>query len=410
MDPRNFYLLGRLRRKTTMFLLGIVLVFVIGGGLLTAGVVSSLTAILSDQNQEDYTYDGVDGDVTNLTPMVLQWQSAVEKEMKKQKLDIKWLPALLGIIQVESGGDATRTPDIFQASESKSLPKNSLNTQQSIQAGVAALKASIEQAKANGIDDPLAILYGYNVGSGVFSYMKKQGIKKWNINFAEKYSRNVVFPAVTGKPASDAKPEKYENEISAIDGKPYTIPNGGNFHYPNLVLYALGGAEAVRLGYLPTTLGSSGGSGDVIKIARSVLGYWSYSQPNRTSVLAQINSPKREGYTDCSGFTYWVYKKAGMRVPDVMWWTGSMQEDIFGAQHYLKHISEGQTKAGDLVVDHKGDGYEHTAILLEKWHGNETKIIQMGGSFTNHSINISTYGWSFHSEPTAFARGIRAKK
>lgn len=90
--------------------------------------------------------------------------------------------------------------------------------------------------------------------------------------------------------------------------------------------------------------------------------------------------------------------KAGYKVPANMgWFTGSMASDAKGSHQYLKQISENDAKAGDIVIVNQGAGAGnngHTAILLGKWQGKETKIIQEGGDTSGH-VNEGKFGTSF---------------
>jgi peptidoglycan hydrolase-like protein with peptidoglycan-binding domain len=62
---------------------------------------------------------------------------------------------------------------------------------------------------------------------------------------------------------------------------------------------------------------------------------------------------------DCSGFTQYVYKKAGKKIPR----TASQQ------RRYLHPISRSQLRAGDLVFVRSGSGASHAAIYAggNKW-------------------------------------------
>ena len=109
-----------------------------------------------------------------------------------------------------------------------------------------------------------------------------------------------------------------------------------------------------------------------------------------------------------------VLNKAGYKVPANMgWFTGTMASDATGAHHYLKAIDKSEAKAGDIVIVNQGEGSGnngHTAILTEDWHGNQTRIIESGG--TGKSINIAQFGTAFSSllsGETTFSRAIKAK-
>ncbi len=60
--------------------------------------------------------------------------------------------------------------------------------------------------------------------------------------------------------------------------------------------------------------------------------------------------------------------------------------------------SENDAKAGDIVIVNQGAGAGnngHTAILLGKWQGKATKIIEQGG--VGDKVNESTFGTAFYS-------------
>ncbi|MCH8626201.1 peptidoglycan amidohydrolase family protein, partial [Lactiplantibacillus plantarum] len=72
--------------------------------------------------------------------------------------------------------------------------------------------------------------------------------------------------------------------------------------------------------------------------------------------------------------------------------------DAKGSHQYLKQISENDAKAGDIVIVNQGAGAGnngHTAILLGKWQGKATKIIEQGG--VGDKVNESTFGTAFYS-------------
>lgn len=156
---------------------------------------------------------------------------------------------------------------------------------------------------------------------------------------------------------------------------------------------------------------SSGGSGDILDTAKKLVGYFTYSQPNRRDVaksgkslnsLKSVDDVKKSGQTDCSGFVWLVLKLAGYKVPsDMGWYTGSMAADARGARHWLKEVDAKDAKAGDVVIVNQGGGAGsagHTAILMENWHGNSTKVIEMGGLYTETHVNAGhTFQESFLS-------------
>lgn len=138
---------------------------------------------------------------------------------------------------------------------------------------------------------------------------------------------------------------------------------------------------------------------DLIKSAKSMLGYFYYVQSHPSSDLGNdLLKPNKAGGTDCSGFVWLALHKAGYKVPANMgWFTGTMASDAKGAHQYLKQVDPSQAKAGDIVIVNQGVGAGnngHTAILLEDWKGKDTKIIQEGGDLTGH-VNEGKFGTSF---------------
>lgn len=130
----------------------------------------------------------------------------------------------------------------------------------------------------------------------------------------------------------------------------------------------------------------SSADGNVLKVAKSLIGYFHYSQPLRTQ-FGSVESPDKNGYADCSSFVWLVLTKAGYKTPaNVGWFTGSMTSDARGAKQYLQEVSPSDAKAGDVVIVNLGSGVGndgHTAILAEDWHGLTTKIVEQGGM--NHN-------------------------
>lgn len=162
---------------------------------------------------------------------------------------------------------------------------------------------------------------------------------------------------------------------------------------------------------------SSGNSdSNILESAKKYIGWFHYPNPiahNLQMIGGDPRKPNKEGETDCSGFIWLALENAGYKVPPNMgWFTGSMTADARGSHEWLNSISDSEAEAGDVVIVNVGQGSGsngHTAIIAEKWHGNDTKIIQMGG---NDSItNESTFGNSFSSllgsGDICFARPIK---
>lgn len=155
---------------------------------------------------------------------------------------------------------------------------------------------------------------------------------------------------------------------------------------------------------------SIGDGGDILEVARGLIGYFSYSQERRTQ-LGTVETPNKNGFADCSSFVWFVLKKAGYKTPQVPWATPSMTSDARGTKQYLQEISESEAKAGDILVVNLGAGFGndgHTCILAENWHGNTTKIIEMGGYGADsvHEGQVDTSFGYLLSGDTCFARAV----
>lgn len=147
--------------------------------------------------------------------------------------------------------------------------------------------------------------------------------------------------------------------------------------------------------------GTTGDSSDVVQQAKKWLGWFHYGQVHPSPTLgSDLKNPKKSGYTDCSGFVWLVLNKCGYKVPSNMgWFTGSMASDAKGKHRWLKECSEKDAKAGDVLIYNCGGGSGnngHTAILEEDWHGNSTKIIEMGGTGSG-GVNEATVHDAFLS-------------
>ena len=138
--------------------------------------------------------------------------------------------------------------------------------------------------------------------------------------------------------------------------------------------------------------------GDIVKEAKRWLGWFHYSQGLRMTLLGHWQHPKNDMHVDCSGFVWFVLKRCHVKVPSNPWSTPFMESDARGNHKYLKQISRSEAGPGDIIIVNTGAGNGddgHTAILLQKWHGRDTKIIEMGGD-ANH-VNTSTVGNAFYS-------------
>lgn len=153
------------------------------------------------------------------------------------------------------------------------------------------------------------------------------------------------------------------------------------------------------------------GGGDILTVAKGLMGYFYYSMPMRWN-FGPVESPDRNGYADCSSFVWLVLTKAGYKTAPRAgtWYTGSMTADARGTRQYLSEVSPEQAKAGDVIIVNQGGGAGangHTAILAENWHGYTTAIIEMGGSQAVHAgpgrVDQS-FGWLLNGGDVCLAR------
>ena len=103
----------------------------------------------------------------NLSAEVLKHQPMVEKYAREYGIS-EYVPYLLAIIQVESGGTAE---DVMQSSESMGLPPNSLDTESSIKQGCKYFASLLSSAESQGIEDINVVVQSYNYGGGYIGYV-----------------------------------------------------------------------------------------------------------------------------------------------------------------------------------------------------------------------------------------------
>ena len=149
-----------------------------------------------------------------------------------------------------------------------------------------------------------------------------------------------------------------------------------------------------------------GDGGDILEVARGLLGYFSCSQERRTQ-FGTVENPDKNGFADCSSFVWFVLTKARYKTPQVPWATPSMTTDAREAKQYLQEIQE----SGDIIVVNLGAGFGndgHTAILAEDYHGTSTRIIEMGGYGADsvHEGQIDTSFGYLLAGDICFARAI----
>ena len=155
----------------------------------------------------------------NLSAEVLKHQPMVEKYVREYGIS-EYVPYLLAIIQVESGGTGS---DVMQSSESMGLPPNSLDTESSIKQGCKYFASLLSSAGNQGIEDINVVVQSYNYGGGYISYVSSNG-KKHSFTLAENFARD----------KSGGKKVTYTNPIAVARNGGWRY-GYGNMFYVELV-------------------------------------------------------------------------------------------------------------------------------------------------------------------------------
>lgn len=141
-----------------------------------------------------------------------------------------------------------------------------------------------------------------------------------------------------------------------------------------------------------------GNGGPILSQAKHLIGYFTYGA-HGVSGYGGWKHPNKNGQTDCSGFVWLAMKRAGYNVGNDAFSTPDMERDARGPHKYLKQISPKNAKPGDVIIMNVGAGYGasgHTAVIAGKYHGYQTKIIEMGGDNDGH-VHASNIHDSFLS-------------
>lgn len=278
--------------------------FLIFGGFLLSifSLILVLCVMVSDEDDSGGGSAGNNASI-NISPEVLQHQSTVKRYAKQYGIE-EYMDYLLAIIQVESGGNGK---DVMQSSESKGLPPNSLDTEESIEQGCKYFASLLKTADEKECDIN-TVVQAYNYGGGFIGYVAGNG-KKYTFILAQEFS----------KEKSGGQKVEYKNTISI------PINGGWRYNYGNMFYVQL-----VSQYLIPDSFNDETAK----KVFDEALKYegWKYvyggSNPDTSF--------------DCSGLVQWCYGKAGIRLPR----TASEQYDA------TVHIPVSQAKAGDLVFFH----------------------------------------------------------
>lgn len=143
----------------------------------------------------------------------------------------------------------------------------------------------------------------------------------------------------------------------------------------------------------PTSVGGNPNGAKLVAEAEKWIGKLPYGTAN----IDEWRNLRSGMSHECSDFIWSMMKRIGYKTPATHFTTPSMEDDAKHGHHYFKQISAKDAGEGDIVVVNLGGGMGangHTAILREHWHGDNTKIVNEGGSGEN--VNNSTFATSFY--------------
>lgn len=259
--------------------------------------------LLFGEDSEGSGSSGVSPGGSSVSEEVLKHRAMVEKYAKESNIS-EYVPILLAIIQVESGGTME---DVMQSSESAGLPPNSLSTEASIKQGCLYFASLVKRSKELGCDQD-SIIQAYNYGGGYLDHVAKNG-KKHSLALAESFS----------KEKSGGQKVDYSNPIAIKENGGWRY-NYGNMFYSLLVKQ-----------YLTMTQFDD----------KTVQGIFDEAFKYEGTAYVFGGSSPETGF-DCSGLTQWCYAKVGLKLPRVA-------QDQYDA---MTHIDVKDAKPGDLVFFH----------------------------------------------------------
>lgn len=225
----------------------------------------------------------------NVPPMVEQWRSLVERYADEYGIS-EYVELILAMIMQESGGNAERTPDIMQCSESAGMAPNSIqDPEASIRQGVRYLASLVQAGEEAGVDQK-TVIQSYNFGGGYISFIAARG-GKHSESLARQYSSSM---AARYGWSSYGDVKYVEHVYSHMNFDTVTTGEGYDAMYAVMKEY-----EGV-----PYLFGGESKAG-----------------------------------IDCSAMSQKIYQAAGITIPR----TAQAQYDA------CTHISESEARAGDLI-------------------------------------------------------------
>ena len=150
--------------------------------------------------------------------MVKNYKPLIEQYAEEAGIP-EYVDYLMAIMQVESGG---RGKDVMQSSESLGLPRNTLDTEESIQQGCAYLAECLESCERQGCDT-LTAVQAYNYGVDYVDFVADRGGVE-TIEIAEEFAAA----------RSNGETVSYSNRIAREYNGGYRYKYG-NMFYAELV-------------------------------------------------------------------------------------------------------------------------------------------------------------------------------
>ena len=283
----------------------------------------------------------------NLSDEVLAYEDLVNKYCKEYEIE-EYEDYILAIMMVESGG---KGDDVMCSSESAGLAPGSLKPEESIKQGCkyfAALLKGIEEYEC----DIWTAVQSYNYGGGFTVYVSKNG-NAYSMELAESFSED----------KSNGVKVTYRNDIAVEYNGGWRYAYGNMFYVPLIKQYLVVAdynSESVQT---------------VVETAKSLIG---------TPYL--WGGTTTSGF-DCSGFTMYCYKQAGINLPH------SAQGQYDKTKHF-KDISKAQP--GDLVF-YTGTYQTSNKITHVEIYVGDGKTIGAGDPVGYHDITTGYYKEHFYS-------------
>lgn len=144
---------------------------------------SLMVVLFFTEEESSHSALGMEYGGVNVSEDVLMHRPVLEHYAQEYGIE-DYMPILLAIIQVESGGTAE---DVMQSSESLGLPPNSLSTEESIEQGTTYFAQLLQSVEEQDLDVETAI-QAYNFGGGFIDYVAEQS-KDYSFELAESFAR-----------------------------------------------------------------------------------------------------------------------------------------------------------------------------------------------------------------------------